>query len=204
MTSPARDLNDLEWVGGVPVLDFVNTVHAWREGKPGDEYLRDFDTLLEWARQAGLIDSSGVDELRTSSERAWQRAMRTAVRFRSTVHSLFQGLVYDGRIQQWALDEITSVIRKTMQYRSLSLCESAIIWRWDFRGAPPNAVLGPVAWSACDLLQGNFVPRIKECPGPEGCGWLFLDHSKNRSRTWCSMKTCGNAAKVRRYRARQQ
>ncbi|WP_189611642.1 CGNR zinc finger domain-containing protein [Saccharospirillum salsuginis] len=33
--------------------------------------------------------------------------------------------------------------------------------------------------------------------------WLFLDLSKNRSRDWCSMANCGNAAKVRRFRQRK-
>ena len=37
---------------------------------------------------------------------------------------------------------------------------------------------------------------------PEGCSWLFLDMSKNRSRRWCDMKVCGNRAKARRFSAR--
>jgi predicted RNA-binding Zn ribbon-like protein len=33
----------------------------------------------------------------------------------------------------------------------------------------------------------------------EDCGWLFLDTSKNHTRRWCSMKSCGNRAKARRH-----
>jgi predicted RNA-binding Zn ribbon-like protein len=32
-----------------------------------------------------------------------------------------------------------------------------------------------------------------------GCGWLFVDESRNGSRRWCSMKDCGNRAKARRH-----
>jgi len=31
------------------------------------------------------------------------------------------------------------------------------------------------------------------------CGWLFLDTSKNHTRRWCDMKSCGNRAKARKY-----
>lgn len=46
--------------------------------------------------------------------------------------------------------------------------------------------------------QGAW-PRLKACPADD-CQWAFLDSSRNRSRTWCSMEECGNRAKTRRYR----
>ncbi|MEU7862479.1 CGNR zinc finger domain-containing protein [Nonomuraea sp. NPDC049141] len=45
--------------------------------------------------------------------------------------------------------------------------------------------------------------RLKVCA--EGlCQWAFIDSSKNRSRSWCSMRVCGNRTKTRAYRARKQ
>jgi|SRR5437868_5683069 len=44
--------------------------------------------------------------------------------------------------------------------------------------------------------------RLKVC-GETGCRWAFVDSSKNRSRSWCSMRICGNRAKTRAYRARR-
>jgi len=49
--------------------------------------------------------------------------------------------------------------------------------------------------------QGAW-PRLKACTD-EGCQWAFFDTTRNRSRTWCSMKECGNKEKTRRYRRRQ-
>lgn len=43
--------------------------------------------------------------------------------------------------------------------------------------------------------------RLKACPA-EDCQWAFIDTSRNRSRTWCSMEVCGNRSKTRRYRSR--
>jgi predicted RNA-binding Zn ribbon-like protein len=50
--------------------------------------------------------------------------------------------------------------------------------------------------AAIALLVSDAMLRVKSCPT---CGWLFLDVSKNRSRRWCSMDTCGSVAKARRY-----
>jgi predicted RNA-binding Zn ribbon-like protein len=33
---------------------------------------------------------------------------------------------------------------------------------------------------------------------------LFLDHSRNHSRKWCDMSSCGNRAKARRHYQRKR
>jgi predicted RNA-binding Zn ribbon-like protein len=43
--------------------------------------------------------------------------------------------------------------------------------------------------------------RMKACPW-HTCHLAFYDHSRNRSRTWCSMAVCGNRAKAQAYRRR--
>lgn len=58
-------------------------------------------------------------------------------------------------------------------------------------------LLGVVADAASD---GTW-HRFKVCRNP-GCRWAYYDHSRNRSRTWCSMETCGNQAKARAFRRR--
>ena len=46
-----------------------------------------------------------------------------------------------------------------------------------------------------------LLERMKACRADD-CRWAFLDTSKNRSRAWCSMESCGNRAKVHTYRQR--
>ena len=50
--------------------------------------------------------------------------------------------------------------------------------------------------AAVALLISDAMLKVKACPT---CGWLFLDVSKNQSRRWYSMDTCGAVAKARRY-----
>jgi predicted RNA-binding Zn ribbon-like protein len=59
-------------------------------------------------------------------------------------------------------------------------------------------ILGIVAAARID---GSW-ERLKTCANDE-CRWAYYDHSRNRSRTWCTMESCGSQAKMRAYRARR-
>lgn len=65
----------------------------------------------------------------------------------------------------------------------------------------PCQLLAPIAESATDLLCNRELNRIKRCARP-GCGLYFYEIARNRHRRWCSMKTCGNRAKLAAFRRR--
>jgi predicted RNA-binding Zn ribbon-like protein len=67
-----------------------------------------------------------------------------------------------------------------------------------------DEMLRPVARSAADWLVSADVDRVRLCADDRGCGYLFVDTSRNRSRRWCSMESCGNRAKARRHYERHQ
>ena len=62
-----------------------------------------------------------------------------------------------------------------------------------------------VAHAAVDLLCDTDLTHLAVCPVEEGgCGWLFLDSSRYRSRRWCTMEACGSFAKARRLTERRR
>lgn len=63
-----------------------------------------------------------------------------------------------------------------------------------------DAVGAVLAAAARIRILGDW-ERVKICPADE-CRWAFFDHSRNRSRTWCSMRVCGNREKARAWRER--
>nr|WP_272956018.1 CGNR zinc finger domain-containing protein [Actinopolymorpha rutila] len=65
-----------------------------------------------------------------------------------------------------------------------------------------GALAALVAAVASAQADGSW-QRLKLCAAQD-CAWAFLDSSKNRSRHWCSMGSCGNRQKTRAYRARQK
>ncbi|TDD22839.1 CGNR zinc finger domain-containing protein [Nonomuraea diastatica] len=68
--------------------------------------------------------------------------------------------------------------------------------------AAGGGVPGGLATIAVAAVTASW-DRLKVCA--EGtCQWAFVDGSKNRSRSWCSMRVCGNRTKTRAYRARKK
>lgn len=57
------------------------------------------------------------------------------------------------------------------------------------------------ARSALRLVALSEPERLKICPN---CQWLFVDQSRNRSRSWCDMAVCGNRAKARLHYRRSK
>jgi len=66
-----------------------------------------------------------------------------------------------------------------------------------------SALLATLAGEAALLLGGDQAMRIRRCEA-DGCAMLFLDTSRSGERRWCSMKRCGNKAKVAEFRKRRQ
>jgi predicted RNA-binding Zn ribbon-like protein len=190
-------------IGGHPALDFVNTVERWESGRPGEEYLVDYAALARWHAVTGLLGARALRLLESGSPVAQRTAWRRAIALRDTLYRLFTALAAERPAPQQDLDHLQQVLAQTVPWRRMHAEGGRIVGGWNFKHAPPVAILGPVAWSTEELLMRGPLDRIKACPPTNGCGWLFLDLSKNRSRSWCSMKSCGNAAKVRRFRARQ-
>jgi predicted RNA-binding Zn ribbon-like protein len=63
-------------------------------------------------------------------------------------------------------------------------------------------VLATVAIAYLSSQIGGVWRRVKACAEPD-CRWAFLDLSRNGSRRWCDMSECGNRAKNRAWRVRQ-
>ncbi|HEX6127533.1 MAG TPA: CGNR zinc finger domain-containing protein [Candidatus Limnocylindria bacterium] len=55
---------------------------------------------------------------------------------------------------------------------------------------------------AAAMADGSW-SRVKACRN-EACRWVFHDHSRNHSGTWCTMAVCGSRMKARAYRARRR
>jgi hypothetical protein len=63
-------------------------------------------------------------------------------------------------------------------------------------------VVGAVLAAAHRLAVLGAWERVKICPADD-CRWAFYDRSRNHSRTWCSMRVCGNREKARAWRGRR-
>jgi predicted RNA-binding Zn ribbon-like protein len=199
MTASRVSLYLPSFVGGVTCLDFVNTVDP-RHDDLRDDCLRDFAQLLRWALQAQLLTAEEYDRLeaRSQHELALADAVHgRAIDLREALYRLFTAQAAQGDL---AL--LTDEAHRAWAGATLASTADGWAWQWD-RAAGLDCVLWPVARSAAELLTSGRLDRVRECEGPSGCGWLFLDTSKNGRRRWCDMRVCGNRAKGRRHRQRE-
>jgi predicted RNA-binding Zn ribbon-like protein len=193
--------------GGVPCLDFVNTL-AWRLTESAVEYLGSYEDLLAWGRQAGLLASDEADALSawaaTHPEEA-QDALARAVALREATHQVFSAVISGEPQDEGALSALNRELSRALsRLRVAPAAGNAYVWAWDRGGGPPlDRPLWPVARSAAELLTSSKLGRVKVCAG-EGCGWVFLDESRNASRRWCDSRSCGNRERVREYLARKR
>ena len=191
----------MKFVGGLACLDFVNTVGGWVSGGVREDKLETYADLVRWAALARLI---GRGEARALLRRAQRhpvearRVLARASKLRLAIYRLFQH-------RQTATDlrGLQNELAVARRHRSLALAHRSVAWTWDHPENALDSILWRVSQCAADLLTAPDLQRVRRCGG-ENCGWLFLDTTRNHSRHWCDMKDCGNLAKVRRFRKRQE
>jgi predicted RNA-binding Zn ribbon-like protein len=197
--------------GGVPCLDFVNTV-AWRLTDRPVEYLGSYEDLLAWERQAGLLapDETGVLSGRAATHPEEARGtLSRAVALREALHRVLSAAIAGEPQDEGALSTFNRELSVALsRLRVAPAAGDAYVWDWerggeDGGGPPLERPLWAVARSAAELLTSAKLGRVKVCGG-EGCGWMFLDESRNASRKWCESRDCGNRERVRQYLARKK
>jgi predicted RNA-binding Zn ribbon-like protein len=196
--------------GGASCLDFVNTV-GWRLTDSPMEYLGSYEDLLAWERQAGLLSSDEAGALSdgavTDPEGA-RAVMSRAIALREALHRVFSAGIADEPLDEDAMSVFDCELSGALsRLRVVPAPGGAWAWGWDrggdYGGPPLDVPLWPVVRSAAELLTSQKRRRVKVCAG-EGCGWMFLDESRNGSRRWCDSRDCGNRERVRKHLARRR
>lgn len=198
-----RSIHTLTLDGGCLCLDFINTVHSRTVAEPF-EYLSGYGELLDWSVKVEILTLSERKELESISGENREKANKVLadlIDTREFLYALFfpmaQNKIPDDSIQGQFNKLLTETMSQVELYVSDNL-EARQHWK---NKADLKFPLYPVIKSAYDLLNANTPERIKEC---DACGWLFLDKSKNKSRKWCSMESCGSNVKAKRYYHRKK
>jgi predicted RNA-binding Zn ribbon-like protein len=186
-------------------LDFANTAE-WHASEAPEEHLVSYDALLTWALDKAILNEAAVEKLRVLAHRTpieAQQAHREAIELREVLYRLFSTIAAEQDPVTADLDTLNRFLSRALTHLRLQVSDRDYQWGW--RDEPALASIPwPIVWSASRLLTSKLLDRVGQCPDDRGCGWLFIDMSKNRSRRWCDMKDCGNRDKVRRYYARQR
>ena len=201
MVAAVRPEDNLKLESGRLCLDFTNTAE-WHLSDHPAERLTSYAELTAWARAIGLLPDRTAQQLRRAAEQRPAEAARVlerAVALREAIYHIFvavaQGQTPSTADQSILNAELTRLMSK-----------SCLVWNkatfdWERQGADGD--LDQLLWwivrSASELLTSEDIKRVGVCADDRGCGWLFYDTSRNRTRQWCSMRGCGNRAKAKRH-----
>ena len=192
-----------ELVGGHLALDLVNTV-AWRlDPDRQHDYLSDLPALAAWCRRTGLLDELAAQDLLAAALRhpeLAQQAVHDTRALREHLYTLLAALIDGDAPSPVTVPPGLRLVLLDALTRS-DLAGPPM--RWQLAVRQPADIPRVLALQALDLLQGLGSYPLRQCHGP-GCGWLFLDRARNRTRRWCSSSDCGNRDRARRHYARHQ
>jgi predicted RNA-binding Zn ribbon-like protein len=186
-------------------LEFANTAD-WHASHQPVERLHSYGDLVRWAGQNHVFSPAEIQSLLAQAEvRPDQAAgvLSGAIDLREAIYGIFSATAAGQTPTDGDLIILNKALPEALRHLQVAQVEPGFTWTWPVDTQALEAMLWPVAHSAAALLTSDLLNRVKECPDDRGCGFLFLDMSKNNSRRWCRMESCGNRAKVRRFRKRQ-
>ena len=181
-------------VGGHVTLDLVNTGVVSEDDRSSD-VLASTERFLAWCEYAGFGTVNASPTLGADDERAF---LDEAVRVRSALRSIIESIAERRAVDPAALATLRVACAEAIENAEPVIATSRLSWTWPAKSE--RSLLWETSCAAVDLLRSPAVDRVKLCPG---CGFAFLDTTKNGSRRWCSMADCGTDEKARRFVARR-
>ena len=201
---PAPD-HEFGWAGGNLALDFANTVGGTHR-TPTHDHLQGYGDVVRFAVDAGALSAAAAERLKARAAKEPRRAaavLELGVALRESIYGVFSALAGGEGPTESDLALIGDAAAAGAARSRLVYDKEGLAW-----SVPPDVddlerPLWAIARSATDLLMSSERDRVRECAS-DTCAWVFLDHSRNRSRRWCDMRDCGNREKARRFQKRRR
>lgn len=157
--------------------------------EPHDD-LADAVALSAWLRRNGLLRRGET----AATDRDLKRAKRLRAALRDTIARHDPPVPRTTGTRRGDPDR---VLREFPHHPVVS--RAGIAFEPAHRGI--RGALAVLAGAAAQATIDRTWQRMRMCAAPD-CQWVYFDRSRNRAARWCSMSTCGNREKTRRYRHR--
>jgi predicted RNA-binding Zn ribbon-like protein len=192
-------------------LGFVNTVESRMMSATGEtvfrlDRFREYEDLTAWCVEVKILsqkEAANLNKLSRQEPLEAEYLRRRAIALREAIYQLCLSLLKRKPIQAQELSVLNEELAKSLSNYVVATEGKKLKLDWAGNEKKLERMLWVVAKSAADFLSGGDLSRLRQCGG-ENCGKLFFDTSRNGRRAWCDMKTCGNLAKVRRFRSKQK
>jgi predicted RNA-binding Zn ribbon-like protein len=184
-------------------LNYANTL-SWRGSDEPVEKLHDLADILRWSQRSGVVRPAAIQQLTRWSrhhQAAAAELLGQAIAIREAMFRIFSAIAVGAAIPAKDFAVLKAALAEAPGRDQLARVGERCGWRVESGELSVARVLAPVLWSAGDLMLNAPSRPIRRCANEE-CLWLFIDQSKNSTRRWCDMNSCGNRAKARRHYAK--
>jgi len=171
----------------------------------GDE-LPDYQAFLNWSLNLGALDPAvapNLKKLGLKKPALAKKSLQRAKSLREACFAVFSAIASGKTAPKAALTALNQELASCARKLQIESKNGNMQLNWGFAQTQLDSPIWPIALSAAELLTSPLLSRVRECASPT-CGWLFLDVSKNSSRRWCDMLSCGNREKARRFQERHK
>lgn len=205
LSDTEKRINELTLTGYL-ALDFANT-SDWRTSDHPDDFLTSYRDLVAWSRHAGVLSERMAQRIlqRAARHTAEARSVFSrAIALREVIFRIFSAVATKDHPAKADIELLNVELRKAYSHLRIKRTPEEFVWEWAEAHESLECMLWAVVRAACELLvDKEALLYLRECPG-EGCNWLFVDKSRNRTRRWCDMNVCGNRAKVAAHYERKR
>lgn len=185
-------------------LDFANTVD-WHASSNPEETINNYADLLNWAQKVDIITANEAKLLQDVSGKKPAETkviLNKAKEIREAIYETLSSAAHGRPARKADLVVLNKAIADTLSHSILVSKDNSFEWDWDSSTKELDFILWPIVKSAAELMTSEALHRVGQCADEHGCGWLFWDSSRNRSRRWCDMRDCGtgqrHAVSIRR------
>ena len=187
-------------------LEFANTAD-WHAAEQPIELITSYGDLVAWAQRVEMISAESAESLRKHA--ATQPALAAqihawAIELREAIYHIFVAHTEGELPDSVDLALFNEALPRAYASPELVATATGYSWHWRADEKGLDGILWPILRSTARLLTDGDLTRVGQCADDRGCGYLFYDTSRNRSRRWCDMNACGNRAKSQRHYARHR
>ena len=197
---------DWDFDAGRLPLDFANTAE-WHASHQPLEMLETYPDLVAWSEDAQLLNKSEANHLLVNAEAAPKdaaKALKKVVAIRDVIYRIMSAIATGETPRESDLNKFNIALTAGFKKTRISATSEGFEWTWDKSDQAFDQILWPVLRSTAELLTSQEIKQVGQCADDRGCGYLFYDTSRNHSRRWCSMESCGNRAKAKRHYKRKK
>ncbi len=202
-TTPAMPLQHAHAADLEALSDLINSEELdGRDGLP-EEHLPTVDDAIAFFTTRGLTHDASIRAQAESGPGGGDAWLKRLYATRDALREVWDAQVEARTPSAAALDTVNALLREAPRVELVPGVGGVGVGHRHTEDDPTGEALARVIEPLVEAIATGETARLRICAN-DACRWVFEDRSRAGRRRWCDMTSCGNRAKVQRYRSKQK